>query len=153
MNSQSIRFAFAVNSRNAFEPLNFCNAARFLIYELVNNELILLKDEANHFKNADEKNVNDSEKNVKEIIFFLKSLGIDVLVSKKFGINIQMVNSFFIPVIVSSETTEEVKLAINKHIKWLENELKKRPDEYKLFTIKNGIMKTDINSTLNSPDA
>jgi hypothetical protein len=55
-----------------------------------------------------------------------------------------MVNTSFIPVIVSSETPEEVKLAVKKHIKWLEDELINRPEEFKLFTIKNGILKTEI---------
>lgn len=147
MKSSPIRFAFAVNHLNAFEPLNFCNTDRFLIYEWVNNEFSFLKDEANRFKNTVDENVNYSEKKVKEIIDFLKSLEVNVLVSKKFGINIQMVNSNFIPVIVSSETPEEVKIALKKHIKWIEDELKNRPQEYKLFTIKNGILKTIINKT------
>lgn len=147
MKSSPIRFAFAVNHLNAFEPLNFCNTDRFLIYEWVNNEFSFLKDEANRFKNTVDENVNYSEKKVKEIIDFLKSLEVNVLVSKKFGINIQMVNSSFIPVIVSSETPEEVKIALEKHINWILKELKIRPDEYKLFTIKNGIMKTSVNKT------
>ncbi len=147
MNNKPVRFAFAENHLNAFEPLNFCNADRFLIYEWVNNEFSFLKDEANRFKNTADENVNDSEKKVKEITEFLKSLEVNVIVSIKFGINIQMVNSSFIPVIVSSETPEEVKIALKKHIKWIEDELKNRPQEYKLFTIKNGILKTIINKT------
>ena len=80
----------------------------------------------------------------KAIIALLKNLDINVLVSIKFGKNIQMVNTSFIPVIVSSETPEEVKLAVKKHFKWIEDELKHKPEEFKLFTIKNGILKTAI---------
>jgi hypothetical protein len=80
----------------------------------------------------------------KAIIVFLKNLDINVLVSIKFGKNIQMVNTSFIPVIVSSETPEAVKLAVKKHIKWIEDELMNRPEESKLSIIKNGILKTAI---------
>jgi hypothetical protein len=55
-----------------------------------------------------------------------------------------MVNTSFIPVIVSSETPEEVILAVKKHIKWIEDELTNRPVGFNLFTIKNGILKTAI---------
>jgi predicted Fe-Mo cluster-binding NifX family protein len=144
MNKMHIRFAFAVNKLNEFGSQDFCNADRFLIYEWVNNEFIFFKDEANRFKNSDEDHINASYGKVKAIIDFLKGLDINVLVSIKFGRNIQMVNTSFIPVIVSSETPEEVKLAVKKHIKWIEDELKNRPEEFKLFTIKNGILKTTI---------
>lgn len=147
MNSKSIRFAFAVNQLNAFEPQNFGNADKFLIYEWVNNDFSFLKEEANRFKNLDDDHVNGSERKGKAIIALLKSLEIHVLVSIKFGRNIQMVNSSFIPVIVSSETPEEVKLAVKKHIKWIEDELRNRPEEFKMFTIKNGIMKTAVNKS------
>jgi|WetSurSiteA1Bulk_404760.scaffolds.fasta_scaffold136070_1 predicted Fe-Mo cluster-binding NifX family protein len=144
MKSKSIRFAFAVNQLNVFEPQNFGNADKFLIYEWVNNDFLFLKEEANLFKDLDEDHVNGSERKGRAIIAFLKNLDINVLVSIKFGKNIQMVNNSFIPVIVSSETPEEVKLAVKKHIKWIEDELINRPEEFKLFTIKNGILKTAI---------
>jgi predicted Fe-Mo cluster-binding NifX family protein len=147
MNSRPIRFAFAVNQLNAFESQYFCNADRFLVYEWVNNNFIFLKDETNRFKNPDNFNEDGSEKKVKEIIDFLKSFGINVLVSIKFGINIQMVNHNFIPVKVFSETPEEVKHVLKKHIKWIEDELRNRPEEFKLFTLKNGILKSSIEKT------
>lgn len=150
MSSKSIKFAFAVNQLNEFGSQDFCNANRFLIYEWVNNEFIFLKDEVNRFKDPDEDHINASYGKVKAIIDFLKNLDINVLVSIKFGRNIQMVNSNFIPVIVSSETPEEVKIAVKKHIKWIEDELGNRPEEFKLFTIKNGILKTAIQKTIRS---
>jgi len=148
-----IRFAFAVNKLNEFESQDFCKADRFLIYEWVNNEFVFLKDEANRFKNPDNDRANGSDGKVKAIIGFLKSLDINVLVSIRFGKNIQLVNSTFIPVIVSSETPEQVKQAVKKHFKWIEDELKNRPREFKMFTIKNGIMKTAINKIMNMPVA
>lgn len=150
MSSKSIKFAFAVNKLNAFEPQNFGNADKFLIYEWNNNDFRFLKEQANHFNNLDDDHENGSERKGKAIISLLKSLEINVLVSIKFGRNIQMVNTSFIPVIVSSETPEEVKLAVKKHIKWIEDELGNRPEEFKLFTIKNGILKTAIQKTVRS---
>jgi predicted Fe-Mo cluster-binding NifX family protein len=146
MKSKPIRFAFAVNQLNVFEPQNFGNADKILIYEWVNNDFRFLKEEPNRFKDLDDDHVNGSERKGKAIIAFLKNLDIDVLVSIKFGKNIQMVSTSFIPVIVSSETPEEVKLALKKHIKWIEDEMKNRPSEFKLFTIKKGILKTAINN-------
>lgn len=144
MKSKSIRFAFAVNKLNEFESQNFGKADKFLIYEWVNNDFRFLEEEVNRFKNLDVDHVDGSERKGKAIIEILKNLEIYVLVSTKFGKNIQMVNTSFIPVIVSSETPEEVKQAVKKHIKWIEDELKNRPEEFKLFTIKNGILKSAI---------
>lgn len=144
MKSKSIRFALAVNQQNAFEPKNFGNADKFLIYEWVNNDFLFLKEEVNSFRDLDDDHENGSERKGEAIIAFLKNLDINVLVSTKFGKNIQMVNTSFIPVIVSSETPEEVKVAVKKHIKWIEDELNNRPEEFKLFTIKKGILKTAV---------
>ncbi len=151
MDRKSVRFAFAVNHHNAFEPQNFGNADKFLIYEWVNNEFTLLKEEANRFKTMDEDQITGSERKGAAIIDFLKSLDINVLVSIKFGKNVQMVNRNFIPVIVFRETPEDVVSLLKKHIKWIEDELKNRPDEFKLFTIKNGILKTAVKNLTHQP--
>jgi hypothetical protein len=55
-----------------------------------------------------------------------------------------MVNRLFIPVIVNSETPDEVLSILKKHIRWIEDELTSKTEEYKLFTLKNGILKTII---------
>lgn len=143
MDSKSIRFAFAVNQQNAFEPQNFGNADKFLIYEWNNNEFLFLKEETNYFKKLDE-DQNGSVRKGTAIVDLLKSLDIKVLVSIKFGKNVEMVNRNFIPVIVFRETPDDVVLQLRKHIKWIEDELRNRPEEFKLFTIKNGIMKTSL---------
>jgi hypothetical protein len=77
-------------------------------------------------------------------INLLERNNIKVLVSRQFGKNIQMVNSFFIPVIVNSETNDEVVSILKKHIRWIEDELNSNPEEFKLFSIKKGILKTSI---------
>ena len=55
-----------------------------------------------------------------------------------------MVNHLFIPVIINSETPDEVVSILRKHMRWIEDELDKKPVEFKLFYINRGIFKTEI---------
>ena len=139
-----IRFAFAVNKSDGFESKNFCNADKFSIYELINNEFIHQNDLVNPYISDEGRNDEGSADNGNDIIDLLKKHDINVMVSSIYGKNIQMVNSHFIPVIVTSETPEEVIATLMKHIKWIRDELENRPPEFKLFTIKKGIFKTSI---------
>ena len=144
MNNKSIRFAFAVNRLNGFEPEHFGNADKYLIFKWEHNELVFLKEEINTFKNHDETQEHGLKEKGRAIIDLLQNLNVKVLVSRQFGKNIQMVNRHFIPVIVFSDTVEDVEPILKKHIKWIEDELNNQPGEFKLFTIKNGILKTVI---------
>lgn len=78
------------------------------------------------------------------IIDLLKGLNVKVLVSRQFGKNVQMVNRHFIPVIVNSEKPDDIIPMLKKHMKWIEDELNNRPEEFILFTLKNGVLKTII---------
>ena len=144
MNNKSIRFAFAVDQFNSFKPKHFGDAEKYLIYEWINNEIIFLKEETNRFKNSDEEQTHGSQKKGEAIIDFLKGLNINVLVSRQFGKNIQMVNRHFIPVIVFEDIPGKAIMALSKHIKWIVDELNNKPDDFKLFTVKNGVLKTSI---------
>jgi predicted Fe-Mo cluster-binding NifX family protein len=144
MDRKITRFAFAVNKSDAFESENFCNADKFRIYELINKDLVYIQELANKYNSTADQQTENSFDNGYAIIDLLKHHGIKVLVASIFGKNIQMVNSHFIPVIVSSETPVEVIATIKKHIKWIEDELNNRPPEFRLFTIKKGILKTPI---------
>jgi len=144
MNNKPIRFAYAVNHDGHFELKHFGEADKYLIYEWSMNELHFLKEEINTFINLDEKQRHGLQKKGKAIIDLLQNLNIKVLVSRQFGKNIQMVNRYFIPVIVYKETAKDVGLILKKHIKWIEDEIANNPEEHKLFTIKNGILKTII---------
>lgn len=139
-----IIFAFAVNQLNGFEPEHFGNADKYLIYKWENNELVFLKEEINIFKNHDETQEHGLKEKGRVIIDLLQNLNVNVLVSRQFGKNIQMINRHFIPVIVFSDIVKEVGVILKKHIKWIEDELNNKPGEFKLFTIKNGILKTAI---------
>ncbi|MBA7700115.1 hypothetical protein ES703_108822 [subsurface metagenome] len=139
-----IQVAFAVNLSNSFEPKHFGDANKYLIYKYTDSEFVFLKEEINRFKNSDENETYGSQKKGRAIIGFLKETGVQVLVSKQFGKNIQMVNKHFIPIIIKSEKPDEVISMLKKNIKWIEDELNNKPEEYKLFNIKNGVLKTII---------
>ena len=78
------------------------------------------------------------------IIELLKQENVSVVVSRKFGANIKHIVNHFIPVEVSEETPEIVKTILLKHMRWLQEELDKQPDQYKLFVINNGILKLAV---------
>jgi len=144
MNKNTIRFAFAVNNEDRFEATHFGNANKYLIYEWTNKEFIFIKEEINTFNSYDDAKLKGLSNKGMACVNLLESSDIKVLVSRQFGNNIQIVNKFFIPVIVNSETPDEVVSILKKHIRWIEDELDGKPDGYKLFTIKNGILKTII---------
>jgi len=139
-----IRFAFAVNQLNGFEPEHFGNADKYLIFNWENNELVFLKEEINTFNDHDETLEHGLKEKGRAIIELLQNINVNVLVSRQFGKNIQMINQHFIPVIVFSDTIEDVEPIMKKHIKCIEDELNNKTGEFKLFTIKNGILKTVI---------
>jgi len=144
MDTESIRFAFAVDNDENFVAKHFGDADKYLIYEWVNNEFVFLKEEVNRFKSSSEVIEHGSVKKGLSIMEFLLSLNVLVLVSRQFGKNIQMVNRLFIPVIVYSEEPAVVLETIGKHIKWIKDELKNNSGSYGLFMMKNGIIRKTI---------
>jgi len=144
MYEKLIHFAFAVNHVDHFEAKHFGVADKYLIYKWDNDELVYFKETINLFKTFDEEQEHGSQKKGRAIIELLKNSGVKVLVSKQFGKNIQMVNRHFIPVIVYTEKLNEVIPLLKKHMKWVEDELSHKPEEFKLFTMKNGVLKTII---------
>jgi predicted Fe-Mo cluster-binding NifX family protein len=142
MDNQVIRYAFAVNHDGYFQPKHFGDADKYLIYEWDHTSPAYVKEILNPFKSYDAE--HGSRKKGESIIHLLKSEDVHVLVSRQFGRNIQMVNRHFIPVIVYSEEPEESLLILRKHRQWIEDELKNHPEEYKLFTLRNGALKTII---------
>jgi predicted Fe-Mo cluster-binding NifX family protein len=144
MDRKTIRLALAITKFDVFESRNFCNAYKFRIYDLIDKDLVYVEDIFNKYRSAVDKQTGTQEDNSNAIIDLLKNHDINVLVSSVYGRNLQKVNNHFIPVVVTSETPDEVLTAIIKHIKWIEDELANRPAEFKLFTIKKGILKTSV---------
>lgn len=135
-----IRFAFAVNNENEFEQRHFGDTYKFIIYELQEQKLIYISEQ----KNEHQKLPHGAKHKGDNIVTILKKHNVNVLISKQFGKNITIVSKYFIPVIVSkSKTTEVIKIILNK-IHWIKDELKNKNENYQLFTIKSGILKSKI---------
>jgi predicted Fe-Mo cluster-binding NifX family protein len=144
MNKETISIAFAVNADGRFEEKHFSHAEKFMIYEWANSELFLLDEASNAFKIFDADQTDVSSGNCVSITDLLKKRNVSVLVSRQFGKNIQMVKHLFVPVIINSETPEEVVSILKRHMRWIEEELNRKPLEFKLFYINRGIFKKDI---------
>jgi len=140
----NLQFAFAVNSENQFEKKHFGDADKFLIYKLESNKILLSAEEPNHFKLLDEDVEHGSMRKGKAIIGFLKEKGVNVLVSRQFGKNIKLINEHFIPIIISSEKPDEVIQILTRHLHWIQDEREHKNSNFKLFTIKSGILKSSI---------
>jgi predicted Fe-Mo cluster-binding NifX family protein len=139
-----LQFAFAVNNDNQFEKRHFGDADKYLIYQQELDKLVLSADEVNQFKLLDEEVEHGSKKKGKAIIEFLKKKEVNVLVSRQFGKNIKLINAHFIPVIISSEKPDEVIRILTRHLHWIEDEWEQKKSNFKLFSIRKGILKSSI---------
>ncbi len=139
-----ITFALALNEDDIFEKKHFGDSCKFAIYSFEKQELSFKSVYQNPFKSLDEVLEHGSKKKGHAIISFLNEKGVSVLVSKQFGQNIKMVNQHFIPVIIDEEKPEKVLEILQKHIEWFKDELTNRNENYMLFQIKNGIIKTHV---------
>ncbi|MCF8386746.1 MAG: hypothetical protein K9G47_02605, partial [Bacteroidales bacterium] len=98
----------------------------------------------NPFKMLDEEKEHGSRKKGLAIIEALRKKNVNVLVSRQFGRNIKLVNRHFIPVIVQKDTTEEVIQVLLGHLHWIREEWEQNKTEFKMFTIKAGILKSAV---------
>ena len=137
----NLKFAFAVNNENNFEKNHFGDTEKFQIYEMQEDKMVL----SSEIKNT-HKDMEHGTKNKGELIAnLLKEDNVNVLVSMQFGKNIKVVNKHFIPVIIYTSKIEEIINILTKHIHWIEDEWNNNSSNYKLFTIKSGIIKSKIN--------
>ena len=140
---KKIKIAFALNKENRFGKHHFGNADKYSIYEYQEHEQKIKYIEG--IKNITNKSRgHGSKKKGLAIIQLLKEKGVNILVARRFGKNIKMVNKHFVPIIIKKEHPDGVINALNKHIRWIKDELFANKKEYKLFTIKTGILKSAI---------
>ncbi len=139
-----LKFAFAVNSEKLFTKKHFGDSEQFLIYEVIDNRLEHRSVILNDFSAFDESQEHGSKKKAKAITNFLKEKEVNVLVSMQFGKNIKRINEHFIPIVIYSENTQDAIDALNKHLHWIRDEWGEKQEDYKLFTIKSGILKSVI---------
>ena len=141
-----LRFAFAVNNENKFQKMHFGDADKYLIYTLEAGNMILSSEEINNNKLIDEEHEHGSKRKGDAIIRFLKEKDVNVLVSKQFCKNINLLNEYFIPVKITLEQQDEIVDILNKHLHWIKDEWKNNSSGFKLFTIKSGILKSSIDN-------
>ncbi|MFP3859783.1 MAG: NifB/NifX family molybdenum-iron cluster-binding protein [Bacteroidales bacterium] len=135
--SKKIYFSFAVDNYNSLKEKHFGDAEKFLIYECnEKNEILFTKELINKYKNYDEYQNHGSQKKGFAIVEYLKENGIDVLVSKQFGKNIQIVNRQFVPVLVSGDTPKKVIPTLYHHIEAITEELKKGNEVFQHLNLK-----------------
>lgn len=142
--TMKIRFALAVNKQNKFERKHFGVADKFVVYEWFGDDFSLISELPNTFKSNEEPHVHGSKKKGNDIINYLQQAGVRVLVSVQFGKNIQVVNKHFALVKTSSKTARDVLGLLAKYMKWIEDELLSEPENYKLFDIRNGVVKSSV---------
>ncbi|HET54053.1 MAG TPA: hypothetical protein ENN33_02430 [Ignavibacteria bacterium] len=140
----NIKFALAVSESGLFEAKHFGDADKYLIYEWNGQDFFMCTELVNSFKNFDEEKEHGSRKKGGAIIQLLQENHVQVLVSKQFGKNIQLVNHFFIPAIIDDEIPQEAITKLKNSIKWIEEELSRNTQDYKLFTLKTGTLKSVI---------
>ena len=139
-----IKIAFALNNDGEFEKTHFGDADKYRIYQFDNGELNFLFEEVNQFKSLDETEAHGRKEKADQIINFLKSKHVTVLVSRQFGKNIRFIASHFIPVKVKEEVPEKVKAILIKHMRWLQDELINHSEGYKMFVMDSGILKQAV---------
>ena len=144
--NMNLRFAFAVNKNDQFEKKHFGDADKYLIFRQEDDKIVFLSEEINRFKLMDEEVEHGSKRKGNAIIDFLKGKDVNVLVSKQFGQNIKLINEHFIPVINYSEQPDEVLQILNRHLHRFKDECEKNTSNFKLFTIKSGMLKSSIES-------
>ncbi|MEA3445556.1 MAG: hypothetical protein U9R19_12620, partial [Bacteroidota bacterium] len=74
----------------------------------------------------------------------LRNKNVKVLVSRQFGKNIKLINKYFIPILIYEESPEQAGKILYKYIDWIKDELNDKETGFKLFTIKNGILKSKL---------
>jgi predicted Fe-Mo cluster-binding NifX family protein len=126
-----------------FEPVHFGDATMFHFYELHNEQWKLLDSIQNPHKNFDEASHGDKEKGM-AIIALLKKYETQVLVSAQFGKNIKLINTHFIPVLAADASLDKNKEALIKNLKWMVDDLKRKPSHFKLFDLRHGNLKIQI---------
>jgi predicted Fe-Mo cluster-binding NifX family protein len=139
-----LRIALAVNEKNEFETSYFGNAEKYLIYEQTQNKVRFQSEEMNYIKSMGKDYLPHSEKKGKALINFLKEKNIHVLISSDYCRNIKMLNRHFIPIRILLKQKNDIVKEISNRLYWIADEWNHNASEFKLFTIRSGIIKTKI---------
>ena len=116
----SFKVAFAVNRNNEFEKKHFGDAHKYVIYQWQDSKFTYQTELINQSKNLDESNEHGSKIKGNSIISVLNKNEANILVSRQYGKNIKMVNKYFVPVIISVDTIDEVIHILLQNMNWIE---------------------------------
>ncbi len=141
----SIRLAFAVSNDAKFENTHFGEADKYLIYEMTRSNITFLFEHINAHKTTQIDKQHGLESKGKAISNCLLEHQVQVLVSRQFGPNIKLINQHFVPIKIAQETPEEAGGILHEYFNWIDDELTMKKSDFKLFTINQGILKTNIN--------
>jgi len=145
----NLRFAFAVDMNGNFMNQHFGDADKYLIYDENDGNLVLVSEEINSHKEEDESHKHGLKKKGNALSSMFVNMGVNVLVAKQFGRNIAIVSKHFIPVLISSDQPHEASITLGKHLHWLREEWEKEIDQFNLFTMKSGILKSSVKKVEN----
>ena len=141
------KFAFALGSNGLFINRHFGDSSVFRLYRKEENGALVFEAELeNPFKEFDESQSHGSKTKGQGIVEFLKSHGVEAIVSRQFGPNIKIVHRHFIPIKTRVETPEEVLMLIEKNMKWIAEEWNSHSESYRMFVLKNGIVKMVVDN-------
>lgn len=135
----NITFAFALSNNNEFAKKHFGDSDKFIISEWNGKGFTEFRTEKNIFKDNDDedgKHHHGDKKKGEQIIRFLKSKNVKVLMSRQFGRNIKIINQHFIPAITSSEDLDHAMQKLPEHISSIEEQLKQSPESYNLLDLR-----------------
>ncbi len=135
----NIKFAFALNSENEFANKHFGDSDKFIISEWNGNGFTEFVTEKNIFKDSDddeEEHEHGDKKKGQQIVKFLKSKNVKVLMSKQFGKNIKIIGQHFIPVITSSADLDHAMQKLPGHISSITEQLEQKSESFKLVDLR-----------------
>ena len=135
----SIYFAFAVSDAEVFEAKHFGDADNYLIYHWDGDTMHYVDALSNPFKTYDES--QGAHRKGEAISAFLLAHKVQVLVSKRFGKNVQVVHRHFIPVMIDESTKEACFSTLEQYMSTITQALSDAADTYAVFAIREGELK------------
>ena len=130
----SINFAFAVSDAQIFEPKHFGDADNFLVYHWDGEAMHFVEVLPNPFITFDEE--HGSKRKGVAISDYLSEQMIDVIVSKRFGKNVQVVNQHFLPVMIDKVSKEECFAVLEQYMDDIILALAQKSEPYALYAIR-----------------
>lgn len=128
----NIRFAFAVNEDNSFADIHFGDAYRFLFYEIMGEHIYFVETGSNIHSIVYPETHGNEEKG-QSMVRYLREKNVNVIVSRKFGKNVDLIRKSFLPVLVKGSEPHEITKCLSKHIAEIKKILKNKPKTYNII--------------------